>query len=229
MFLYGIVTSQVIRYFGALRRINESLTFRILFISVFLVDTTYTVVTIYLVWFFAISHYGDPAVLSLPVWPLEIIPISLAWPAFVTQLYFIRRLWRLIPSKILVIFSSVLATSSLLLAAMLTARLFYHRVAMLTTRTGSLTIALLRARTGIIRVDYLIYRFTRGAIQTGLFAGIATLGGLVCFFCARDTSLDLLFGIPTGRVYTLVCAFCSYFYMRSLASSRLYYIQSSSE
>jgi len=194
-----------------------------MFISVFLVDTTYTVATIYLVWFFSVAHYGDPAVLSFPVWPLQIIPVSLAWPAFVTQLYLIRRLWRLVPSKTLVIVSSVLATSSLLLAAMLTVRFFLTNVyvgasfasvsslmaaslvVLFVTDcfiTGSLTIAFLRARTGIIRVDHLIYRFTRGAIQTGLFAGIATLGGLVGFFCARGTSLDLLFGIPMGRVYT---------------------------
>jgi len=68
--------------------------------------------------------------------------------------------------------------------------------------TGSLSVVLLRARTGVNRVDSIIYRFTRGAIQAGVFAGISTLGGLVSFLCKPTTSLDLLFGIPMGRVYT---------------------------
>jgi len=128
MFLYGIVTSQAIRYVRVMRRIDESRMFRFLFISVFFVDTTYTVITIYLLWFFSVARRGDPASFLLSLWPLQITPISLAWPAFVTHLYLTRRLWRLVQSKLLVIISTLLATCSLLLAVSMTAKFCLEKV-----------------------------------------------------------------------------------------------------
>ncbi|EIW79762.1 hypothetical protein CONPUDRAFT_137999 [Coniophora puteana RWD-64-598 SS2] len=68
--------------------------------------------------------------------------------------------------------------------------------------TGSLSIALLQARTGVVRADNIIYRIFRGAVQAGVFPGVFTLGSMVGFLCWPTTFLDMMFIIPTGRVYT---------------------------
>jgi len=68
--------------------------------------------------------------------------------------------------------------------------------------TGSLSIALLRARTGVGRTDYLVYQVIRGAVQTGVFAGVFSLATLITYVCLPQTALSLLFAIPTGRIYT---------------------------
>ena len=50
----------------------------------------------------------------------------------------------------------------------------------------------------------MINRLIRGAIQTGVFASIFSLGGLIGFLASPNTNLYGMFAIPIGRVYTAV-------------------------
>ena len=47
-------------------------------------------------------------------------------------------------------------------------------------------------------------RLIRGAIQTGLFAGIFFLGDLITFIFVPNTELYAMFVFPIGRIYTNV-------------------------
>ena len=47
-------------------------------------------------------------------------------------------------------------------------------------------------------------RLIRGAIQTGLFAGIFSLGDLITFVIVPKTELYAMFVFPIGRIYTNV-------------------------
>lgn len=44
----------------------------------------------------------------------------------------------------------------------------------------------------------------RGAIQTGLFAGIFSIADLATFLTLPETNLYGMFAIPIGRIYTNV-------------------------
>ena len=58
----------------------------------------------------------------------------------------------------------------------------------------------------------MLYRLIRGAIQTGLFAGIFSLGDLATFLKYPDTNLYGMFAIPIGRIYTNVRDFIIYYF-----------------
>ena len=61
-----------------------------------------------------------------------------------------------------------------------------------------------RSRTGFRKTDTILNRLIRGAIQTGLFAGIFSLGNLVSFVVLTGTNFFGMFAIPVGRIYTNV-------------------------
>ena len=67
-----------------------------------------------------------------------------------------------------------------------------------------LTWLLWRSRTGFRRTDTVLYRLIRGAIQTGLFAGIFSIADLATFLTLPETNLYGMFAIPIGRIYTNV-------------------------
>ena len=87
----------------------------------------------------------------------------------------------------------------------------YARVSQPTCHGGThiqspvtLVIVFSRSRTGVLKTDTILNRFIRGAIQTGLFAGIFALSNLITFIILPDTNLYGMFAIPIGRIYTNV-------------------------
>ena len=70
--------------------------------------------------------------------------------------------------------------------------------------TGTLAVVLVRSRTGFRKTDTVVNRLIRGAVQTGLFAGIFSLGDLITFTRWPDTNFYGMFAIPIGRIYTNV-------------------------
>ena len=61
-----------------------------------------------------------------------------------------------------------------------------------------------RSRTGFRRTNTDLNRLIRGAIQTGLFAGIFSVCCLITFVVLPNTALNGMFAIPIGRIYTNV-------------------------
>ena len=54
------------------------------------------------------------------------------------------------------------------------------------------------------KTDTILSRFIRSAIQTGLFAGIFALSGLITFLVLPDMNIYAIFAIPSGCIYTNV-------------------------
>ena len=71
---------------------------------------------------------------------------------------------------------------------------------------GTLGYLLARSKTGFRQTDSVINQLIRGAIQTGLFAGIFSLGDLITFAKLPETNFYGMFAIPIGRIYTNVSA-----------------------
>ena len=70
--------------------------------------------------------------------------------------------------------------------------------------TSAMVIVFARSRTGSRKTDTIVNRLIRGAIQTGLFAGIFSMGDLIMFVVFPNTNLCGMFAIPLGRIYTNV-------------------------
>ncbi|EIW86135.1 hypothetical protein CONPUDRAFT_68736 [Coniophora puteana RWD-64-598 SS2] len=66
----------------------------------------------------------------------------------------------------------------------------------------SLAVILFRSRTSYKKTNHVINQLIRGAIQTGVLAGIFSLGHLVSFVRWPSTELYGMFAMPLGRVYT---------------------------
>lgn len=59
----------------------------------------------------------------------------------------------------------------------------------------------------------MLNRLIRGAVQTGIFAGVFSLGDLIAFLNWPNTNFYGMFAIPIGRIYTNVSQlyfFCCY-------------------
>jgi hypothetical protein len=76
------------------------------------------------------------------------------------------------------------------------------RVVVDTFITTTLVTVFARSRTGFRKTDSVLNRLIRGAIQTGLFAGIFSVCNLITFVVLPNTTLYGMFAIPIGRVYT---------------------------
>ena len=69
---------------------------------------------------------------------------------------------------------------------------------------ATLVIVFSRSRTGFRKTDTVLNRLIRGAIQTGLFAGIFSMADLITFVVLPNMNLYGMFAIPIGRIYTNV-------------------------
>lgn len=69
-------------------------------------------------------------------------------------------------------------------------------------------------------MDTILNRLIRGAIQTGLFAGIFSMGALITFVVLPSTNLFGMFGIPLGRIYTNVSVVSNKPMLHLILSSR---------
>jgi hypothetical protein len=160
-------------------------------------------------------------VLKVAEWPYIFTPIGTALAALVTQLFLGFRIWRLTSRKFLYGMVILLAIPSFILGMTCSIEAWIIKflselpritplvIAWLSMQvvvdafiTTTLVIVFSRSRTGFRKTDTILNRLIRGAIQTGLFAGIFSMGNLITFVVLPNTDLYGMFAIPIGRIYT---------------------------
>ncbi|TCD68569.1 hypothetical protein EIP91_010494 [Steccherinum ochraceum] len=218
-FLYGLVMFQFATYYRT--KFNDPVPIKLMVLFLFLIDNVHSIAVIYMLWEYCVTNFDNPSILLVALWPYTFTPIATAIAALVTQIFLGYRVYRLTKSPILYgivvglsfpacILGIVCGTKAwiiresaklIVLNKLVTAWLGLQVAADLFI-TGALTIVLLRSRTGFRKTDTVLYRLIRGAIQTGLFAGIFSLGDLATFLQYPDTNLYGMFAIPIGRIYT---------------------------
>lgn len=218
-YLYGLVTYQFAAYCRS--NFNDPLHVRAMVWSLFVLDTFHSGSVIYMAWSYTVTNYNNPAALAVAEWPYTFTPIGTAAAALVTQLFLGYRIWRLSGSDILFATVILLAIPSFALGMACGIKAWIIQVlselsqlnnlvtAWLAMQvsidifiTVTLTIIFTRSKTGYHKTDTVLNRLIRGAIQTGLFAGIFSLGDLISFLVLPTTNLYGMFAIPIGRIYT---------------------------
>ncbi|KAG9308019.1 hypothetical protein JVU11DRAFT_12671 [Chiua virens] len=216
-FLYGLVTYQFAAYYW--RKFNDRLVIRLMVFFLFALDTFYSAALIYMAYYYTVTNYGKPDALERGVWPYPLSPLTTALAAVVTQVYLgIRRLTgsRFLCGIVIVlaiptaILGMVISIESMVITVIselprLTRMVIVWlclQVAIDAFITTTLVIIFVRWRGGFRRTDNVINRLIRGAIQTGLFAGIFSLGDLIAFAAAPKMYLYSTFAFPIGRIYT---------------------------
>ncbi|KAI9463138.1 hypothetical protein HD554DRAFT_2027300, partial [Boletus coccyginus] len=218
-FLYGLVTYQFAAY--SRRKFNDRPATKYMVLFLFILDTVHSASAIYMAWDYTVTNFDNPAALAVAEWPYTFTPIATALTAFVTQLYLGFRIWCLTGSKILYGVVIVLAIPSFILGMACSIEAWIIKVLSELPRitplviawlsmqvavdafiTTTLIIAFSRSRTGFRKTDTVLNRLIRGAIQTGLLAGIFSMGDLISFVVLPTTNLYGMFAIPIGRIYT---------------------------
>lgn len=218
-FLYGLVCYQFLAYYT--RKFNDPWPIRYMVHTLFVLDTFHSAVVIYMLWFFLVENYNNPAVLSIALWPLTWTPIGTAIAAVITQLFLGYRIFRLTHSMIYYVVIAAIAVPAFALGTAVGVKAIIIGVlselpqinniviGWLGMQVGvdllisvSLSIILWKAKTGVKKTDAVIHRLIRGAVQTGFFAVVFSLGDLICFLKVPETNLYGMFAIPLGRIYT---------------------------
>jgi len=219
IYLYGLVTYQFISYYRA--QFSDKFIIKFMVLFLFLLDTFHSAAEIWMAWFYVVENYDNPPALLIGAWPLTFTPIGNSLASFITQLYLGWRIWQLSKSNILggVLFMFALAAFIMgVYCGVASWEIAYIpnfdainnevagwlslQVVTDTLVTGSLGSILYRSRTGFKKTDSVINRLIRGAVQTGLFAVIFSLGDLVTFLKFPTTNLFGMFAVPIGRIYT---------------------------
>ncbi|KAI5990228.1 hypothetical protein EDD15DRAFT_2281999 [Pisolithus albus] len=218
-YLYGIVTYQFASYHRA--NFNDRLVVKAVVMFLFLLDTVHSIAVIYMAWVYMVTNYTNPTALQFGVWPYPFTPIGTATAALVTHLFLGDRIYRLTHNKVLfgAIIMMALPTFALGMANGIEAWIIHvnadmtriqglviawlsMQVTVDTFLTVTLSIILARAKTGLPTTDTVLRRLIRGAIQTGLFASIFSLGDLISFLLLPDANFYGMFAIPIGRIYS---------------------------
>ncbi|EIW83156.1 hypothetical protein CONPUDRAFT_89135 [Coniophora puteana RWD-64-598 SS2] len=235
-YLYGLVSHQFAAYYQAgyddgklvkyvqkldLLELTHTRVDRLMILFLFLLDTFHSGAVIYMAWYYAVTNYNNPDVLSIELWPYMFTPIGTALSALLTQTFLAVRIWRFGRSRVLIGIIGALAVPCFVLGMAcgikawnikymaqmvsitnLATAWLVSQVTVDTIVTGVMTYMLSRSRTGFQKTDNVINRLIRGAVQTGLFAGIFSLGDMITFLLWPETNLYGMFAIPIGRIYT---------------------------
>ncbi|KAI6042602.1 hypothetical protein EDC04DRAFT_970209 [Pisolithus marmoratus] len=220
-YLYGLVTYQFAAYCG--KSFNDPLHIKSMVLFLFILDTFHSGSVIYMAWSYAVTNYDNPTDLEIAEWPSSFAPICTASAALVTHLFLGHQIWRLSGSNYLFAIVIVLTIPSFALGVACGIRQWIIHVlselpvldnmaiAWVATQvsidmfiTVMLTIIFMRSKTGYRKTDTVLNRLIRGAIQTGLFAGIFSLSVLICFLVLPTANFFVMFATPIGPIYTNV-------------------------
>ncbi|KAI0078275.1 hypothetical protein K474DRAFT_1706666 [Panus rudis PR-1116 ss-1] len=218
-YLYGLVTFQFAKYYRI--KFNDPPAIKYMIFFLFVLDTFHSAALMWMVWAYCVTNYTNPDILAIGLWPHMFTPVATALAAIMTQVFLGYRIYRLSNSIYLYGIVLAIAFPGCVLGIITGIRAMILQeldklvalekiiIGWLTLQvscdfliTGTLIYILWNSRTGFRKTDSVLYRLMRGAIQTGLFAGIFSIADLITFLALPQTNLYGMFAIPIGRIYT---------------------------
>ncbi|KAL4066318.1 hypothetical protein V8B97DRAFT_2025476 [Scleroderma yunnanense] len=218
-YLYGLVSYQFAAYHRTEFNDRPAVKFMVLFL--FLLDTFHSASVIYMAWVYVVTNYNNPSALQVAEWPYTFTPIGTATTALVTQIFLGYRIWCLSGNIVFYAIVIAMAIPSFALGMACGIKAWIIKVLGDLPRINNLVIAwlamqvivdtfitvtliiiLLRSKTGYRKTDTVLNRIIHGAVRTGLFAGIFSMGDLISFLALPTTNFYGMFAIPIGRIYT---------------------------
>ncbi|KAH8825035.1 hypothetical protein DL96DRAFT_1611727 [Flagelloscypha sp. PMI_526] len=219
LYLYGVVSYQYVIY--KTTKFTDPIWLRALVATLFVIDTSQTVVELYALWFFAVGNYARPSVLGNIIWITPLCGMGSAISSLIVQAFLINRLriliehlWLCIPLLLVAIAAClcgiIACTKSWLLVDITKfAVLIPVSTAWLAIEAGvdiiitvTLSRALWRSKTGFVRTDTIVNRCIRVVIQSGLFSSVFAIMNFLVFILRPDTYLYAIFNWPLGRIYS---------------------------
>ncbi|KAH8818933.1 hypothetical protein DL96DRAFT_1715206 [Flagelloscypha sp. PMI_526] len=216
LYLYGFVFNQYLTYKNT--KFDDRIWLRAIVATLFVVDTSQVAVELYTVW---VENYTNPSALNHLFWMLGVFGVGTALSASIVQTFLINRLYQLTRQfwlYIVLIFVTIAAFLcgaiagfwvGIFVDATKPIPVIPLEIAWLATVAGvdivitvTLSRALWRSKTGFLATDTNINRCIRASIQSGLFSSVFALAGLAAFAFWGNTHVNMIFGWPSGRIYS---------------------------
>ncbi|KAJ7633643.1 hypothetical protein DFH06DRAFT_1139977 [Mycena polygramma] len=221
-YLMGVIMSQFWTYW--LSDYNDPWWTRAVVAFIFIVNATQAGAVVYMLWFYCVANFANPAIIADSLWPYPFTAIGTAVLAILNQAFQSWRIYAFTKNKILTGFLlvSVVATCGMGLAAAIQSWMFSElakvaalqpiveanlafQTALDVIIAGLLTWIFSKSKTSFKRTDKVLNRLIRTAIQSGSFTGysaVFALGTLFTFRFAPGTYMLAIFALPIGRIYT---------------------------
>ncbi|KAF8904577.1 hypothetical protein CPB85DRAFT_1437761 [Mucidula mucida] len=218
-FLLGLVSYQFAVYFAS--KFNDPLWLKLMVVSLLITDFFHSGSLIYLCWYYVVTNYANPGVLTHAYWPLPFTGVLTSIAAMITHVFLSWRYYSLTKNVYIYVFLLCAATTSMALGFTTGIRcwqlgefvLFLEVVGVITgwlvcqAALDIIIAALLSwtffmSRTGFHRTDDVLKRLIRGSIQTGLLAALWSIGDLVGFLVSPESWIYFFFATCIGRMYT---------------------------
>ncbi|KAK7013153.1 hypothetical protein R3P38DRAFT_3363535, partial [Favolaschia claudopus] len=221
--LFGIQSMQSFNYFQ--KFVDDTVWLKSLVAFLWVLDTLQLVFIGHLLYFWVITNYTNPAILSFDIWSLNVGVFVTNFTVFIVQLYLARRVFILsnrnaFLTGIIILLSlnyfgfdiAVQVKTPQLKGLVLSP----HRddvkritsVALASASVADMLIALSlsyylrKSRTGIKTTDSLVNKLILYAMSTGLLTGICVLIDMICFLAMPGNLVHVAFNIVSGELYT---------------------------
>ncbi|KAJ7463609.1 hypothetical protein FB451DRAFT_457429 [Mycena latifolia] len=218
-YLTGVIMSQFFTYLNS--NFKDPWRLKSMVAFLFIINITQAAAVVYMSWFYCVTNFANPRVAEIGIWPYTFTAFVTAVLAVINQTYQAWRIYIFTQNKILVGFLVVaaLATCGMGIAAGIQALILSELTKLIALQPVVeanlalqcaidviiaivLTVIFSRSKTSFGRMDEVLNRLIRTAIQSGLFTAVFALGTLFAFRFSPGTFMIGLFSIPIGRIYT---------------------------
>ncbi|KAF7302846.1 hypothetical protein MKEN_01246700 [Mycena kentingensis (nom. inval.)] len=222
-FIFGIIVQQAVLYYTGVggRFRSDSPLIKGLVAWALLLDLVHSAAIIWVIWQYAITHFGDQAFLATTPWPYPMTPIFSACASVPIQIFLSWRVKALSKSWYFFVFLTSLSVVSGCLAFVSAIKAFQasniadfavlipivdtwlsFSVACDVFLTVFLFIFLRQSRTGFKRTDSVITRLISKSIETASLNTIISVLDLITFTLLQNTNFHFVFALVAGRLYT---------------------------
>ncbi|KAJ6511613.1 hypothetical protein C8R47DRAFT_1314520 [Mycena vitilis] len=217
----GVIMSQFWTYW--LSDYDDPLWTRAMVAFLFILNATQAGSLVYMLWFYCVANFANPAVITQALWPYSFTAMVTAILAIINQSFQSWRIYAFTKNKILTgfLFVTLVATFGMGLAASIQSWIFSEHVVVKVAAiqpiveanlsfqmaldvliAGILTWIFSKSKTSFKRTDKVLNRLIRTAVQSGSFTAVFALGTLFTFRFAPGTYMLAIFALPIGRIYT---------------------------
>ncbi|KAK7062070.1 hypothetical protein R3P38DRAFT_686082 [Favolaschia claudopus] len=218
--LFGIQSMQSFNYFQ--KFVDDTVWLRSLVAFLWVLDTLQLVFIGHLLYFWVITNYANPTILSFNIWSLNIGVFVTNFIVLIVELYLARKVFILSRRNayltgIIILLSlnyfgfeiAVQVRSFQLKRLVLSHDIkWITSVALASASVADMLIALSlsyylrKSRTGIKTTDSLVNKLILYAMSTGLLTGICVLIDMICFLAMPGNLVHVAFNIVSGKLYT---------------------------
>ncbi|KAI0047431.1 hypothetical protein FA95DRAFT_1606126 [Auriscalpium vulgare] len=219
--LYGVSCLQTFQYSRSVKARSDVWWIKAMVLILFTLDTIHEAFLIHIPYHYLITHYDEPESLLKDIWSIPFSVIIHSLIAFITNSFFVYRIWKLSVNKLVSAFCSASVVAAVAGALVYTVRFSLVQdivkaeitlksmgiVAISLTAAASVVISATMAyylhanRTGFRHSDDVITKLTVLVVSTGSVTTFFSIVELISYVVAPDLLYVLMFEFIIGKLH----------------------------